>query len=253
MEWDSVAPLGESSRLGSPSLREGKETRASVAERVVVALRTALFDGELEPGQQVNQYVWSERLGVSRAALREGLKILAASRLLEHDQNRGYFVANLSLPEMGELYWLRAQVEREVILACRRASVSEASILRFEYGGVAAALDANDSQGSLIAEGRFFFAIYDLSERQLLVREAKRLWDLAAIYRAPRRAVTMAVPEEIRRFRERKRQQLQAILEGDRFALAESVVSERRRMIEFFRAAPFVPTEIWPSDGLGAL
>jgi DNA-binding GntR family transcriptional regulator len=224
-------------------------TRAPVAERAVIALRTALLEGKLQPGEQVNQYVWSERLHVSRAALREGLKVLAASRLLEHDQNRGYFVADLSLSEMGELYWLRIAVEREVILACRRPTHAEALELQIEHDATVSAVATNNLQESLVAERKFYFAIYELSQRKLLVREAKRLWDLAAIYRTPTRALVMSMAGEVENFRDRKGRQLKAVLEGDRLALAESIVNERRRMIEFFRAGPFVPADEWPREG----
>lgn len=220
--------------------------RASVAERAVVALRQALFEGELQPGEQVNQYVWSERLHVSRAALREGLKILAASRLLEHDQNRGYFVANPSLSEMAELYWLRIVVEREVLLGCRRPSEAEAVQLLAEHDATVAAVTRRDPQESLAAERRFYFAIYDLSQRRLLLREARRFWDLAAVYRTASRTMAMSMNAGMEQFRDRKRRQLQAVLDGDRFTLAESVVNERRRMLELFQVEPFVPTDQWP-------
>lgn len=224
-----------------PSSSRQTRTRVPVAELAANALRAALLDGELRPGDPVNQYAWAERLGISRSALREGLKVLASSKVLEHDQNRGYRVATLSIPEMADLYWMRIVVEREVALATRRPTEPEAQELVAARKAIAAALLNGSARATMDAERVFSFAIYDLSARTLLVREAKRLWDLAAVYRSTVLEVALTQPDEVKRIHDRRNRQLQAALEGDRYSLAELIVNDRRIMIQHFQADAFLP------------
>ena len=242
-EQPSVTTPEEQLDPGSdPTLsRRGASDRMPVAERAAIALRTALFAGALQPGDHVKQYVWAEKLNVSRASLREGLKVLAGSRLLEHDRNRGYRVTNLSLSEMAELYWLRIAVEREVALGCKKPSEMQAEELRELHESRLAAYSDGNPHDIIAADRDFFFAVYDLSSRTLLLREAKRLWDLAAIYRQSAVEAALSARPERERLAQRREQQFEAVLEGDRFALAEFIVSDRRVMISYFNVDEFLP------------
>ena len=224
-----------------PRSRHYSREGAPVAEFAANAVRTALFDGELKPGDPVNQYVWADRLGISRSALREGLKVLTSSKVLDHDPNRGYRVAEMGLAEMAELYWLRIAVERESALGCKVPSEAEARDLVSARNTLVRAFETQDARSAIDAERTFMFQIYDLSARTLLAREAKRLWDLAAMYRSSVLELAVTRPDEVERLVRRRDQQLQAVLDGDRYALAELTVNERRSMIERFGASSFVP------------
>src|SRR5665213_289910 len=100
------------------------------AEHVANELREAIHRGSLDKGDQINQQEWADRLGVSRAALREGLEAVATQSLLTHDPNRGYFVSTLTTPQAAQLYWLRICIEREVMLTVRRPSEAESADLK---------------------------------------------------------------------------------------------------------------------------
>lgn len=158
--------------------------RANSAERVAVALRAAIVRGELVAGQHVRQEEWAQRLGVSRAPAREALKILVAERLLTYDTHRGYFVRELDVDQMTDVYLIRTLLETEVLRTIRWPSPDELTELRamgfqvvelVRYSGVHSALDAARA---------LMFAIFDLSRRQFLVNEVKRYWGIAEIYRA---------------------------------------------------------------------
>jgi DNA-binding GntR family transcriptional regulator len=226
----------------SRRIGHGPRDGIPAAEFAANAVRAALFDGELKPGDQVNQYVWADRLGISRSALREGLKILTGSKVLDHDPNRGYRVAEMGLAEMAELYWLRIAVDRENALSCRAPSEEEIVDLGEALGAIATAFENRDPLSATAAERNFMFKIYDLSERKLLAREAKRLWDLAAMYRSTglERAVTER-PEELERVLRRRTEELEAVKRADGYALAEMLVNDRRDMIKRFDAMAFFP------------
>ena len=86
-------------------------------EEVLALLRVEILSGSLQPGQQIVQDLLAEKFGVSRVPLREALKILEGEGQVTHHRHRGYFVAELSINDLHEVYRLRAILEREAVTA----------------------------------------------------------------------------------------------------------------------------------------
>ena len=85
-------------------------------DRAAATLRTAILDGELRPGQRVNQEAWAERAGVSLIPVREALRALAGEGLVTYRPRRGYAVTELDLAELEEVYRLRRLLETDALL-----------------------------------------------------------------------------------------------------------------------------------------
>jgi DNA-binding GntR family transcriptional regulator len=75
--------------------REG----AAATQLAVAALRTALFDGDLSPGQRLVESELAETYAVSRASVRAALIALTAEGLVERIPNRGARVRVVSVAE----------------------------------------------------------------------------------------------------------------------------------------------------------
>jgi DNA-binding GntR family transcriptional regulator len=75
--------------------REG----AAATELAITALRAALFEGELSPGQRLVESDLAETYGVSRASVRAALIALTADGLVERIPNRGARVRVVSVAE----------------------------------------------------------------------------------------------------------------------------------------------------------
>ena len=78
-------------------------------------LRLAIASGDLRPGEQVLQDALAERFGVSRVPLREALKILEGEGQVVYRPHRGYFVAELDLDDLREVYRIRDLLESEAV------------------------------------------------------------------------------------------------------------------------------------------
>jgi len=76
-------------------VREG----AAATQLAVTALRAALFEGDLSPGQRLVESELAEAYGVSRASVRAALIALAADGLVERVPNRGARVRVVSVAE----------------------------------------------------------------------------------------------------------------------------------------------------------
>ncbi len=81
------------------------------AEAVVDTLRATIFDGQLRPGDRLDETTWVTRLDISRNTLREGFRVLAHEHLVEHLPNRGVFVRRLSPKEARDVYRTRRLLE----------------------------------------------------------------------------------------------------------------------------------------------
>jgi DNA-binding GntR family transcriptional regulator len=76
-------------------VREG----AAATQLALSALRTALFEGDLSPGQRLVESELAEAYGVSRASVRAALIALTADGLVERIPNRGARVRIVSVTE----------------------------------------------------------------------------------------------------------------------------------------------------------
>ncbi|MBO9578859.1 MAG: GntR family transcriptional regulator [Microbacteriaceae bacterium] len=84
---------------------------APLREQVIGALRAAILDFRLTPGQRLVERELIEQLGVSRTTVREALRELTSEGLVTVVPQRGAVVAAPSLAEAEDLYEIRAVLE----------------------------------------------------------------------------------------------------------------------------------------------
>ncbi|HWK19236.1 MAG TPA: GntR family transcriptional regulator [Microbacteriaceae bacterium] len=84
---------------------------APLREQVIGALRAAILDFRLSPGQRLVERELIEQLGVSRTTVREALRELTSEGLVTVVPQRGAVVAAPSLDEAEDLYEIRAVLE----------------------------------------------------------------------------------------------------------------------------------------------
>ncbi len=86
-------------------------TNKPLREQVLDALRDAIVQGELKPGQPIIENEIAAQLGISRAPVREALQILNSEGLLETIPYHGTTVRALTRSDIEELYGLRSVLE----------------------------------------------------------------------------------------------------------------------------------------------
>lgn len=205
----------------------GRPVSASSAEltatsAVLSSLRGDLASGYLAPGDQIVQERLAERYGVSRAPLREALRLLESEGLVTHEPHRGYFVTSLSVADLDEVYRLRALLEAEAI-TIGVPRLSPADIDRIEAladlidaASIRSDLDAVTSQNRL-----FHFSIFEASRMPRLIRLLGQLWDATDAYRA----VYFSEPANRMRITAEHREIIAALREHD----TEAVVAAHAR------------------------
>ena len=106
--------MGNKSSIQVEPLR--KQTLSGI---VAKKLEEMILGGEILPGQRINESHLSRRFGVSRAPVREAIRHLEKSGIVEIRVNRGTFVRTVQIREVEELYDVRAVLDA---LACEKAA-----------------------------------------------------------------------------------------------------------------------------------
>ncbi|WP_435310271.1 GntR family transcriptional regulator [Primorskyibacter sedentarius] len=139
--------------------------RVTMAETIADSVAKAISVGVLSPDERVKETALAERVGVSRAPIREALKILHAQGIVTADSSRGFRVASFDERTIEKVLEVRLALEtillRDAILSWRendpKASVLDIPISRMREAAKnndrAASLDADLSFHRAIAEG----------------------------------------------------------------------------------------------------
>ena len=89
----------------------GKIERGALSEKVASILRRAIIEGKLMPGEHLPEIWLSKKLGVSRAPIREALRILEIEGLVEIILQKGARVRELTAKDIESIYELRSTLD----------------------------------------------------------------------------------------------------------------------------------------------
>ena len=154
-------------------------------EQVLREVRQLIASGELKAGQQVKQDTLSAQLGVSRVPLREALKVLEGEGQVVYHPHRGYFVAELSVDDLVEVYRIRALLEEEALsVAIPLMTDEDLEFIADLADDVRSASTSGDVAAISAANRRFHFAMFECSNMPRLVRIIRTLWDATDAYRS---------------------------------------------------------------------
>jgi len=146
------------------------------ADQLVQVLEDEIASGLQPPGTRLEEVALAARFGVSRTPVREALRLLSASGLIELRPRRGAVVATLSLERLVEMF--EAMAELEAIcgrLAARRMSDAERRELERCHALCGEAAASADTDSYYWRNAAFHGAIYAGSHNSYLAEEARKL------------------------------------------------------------------------------
>ena len=157
----------------------------TAAEHALRRLRAAIVAGELAPGQRVLQEEIAERLGLSLAPVREALRVLEQEGQVSYRPRRGYFVTELNIDDLEEIYELRRILEaRAARLALPALDDDALDRVQAAARACETAAQAGDVAAELEANRRFHFGLLEAPGRPHTMRLIRLLWDSTEAYRA---------------------------------------------------------------------
>lgn len=172
-------PTGDATVIEQPESKN--RTRA---DAVRIRLTEEIVTGTLLPGERLDEITLAARFEVSRTPVREALRELAASGLIEWRPRQGAVVASISIGEMVGLFEMMAEFEGIAgRLSARRMTDKERSSLREDHNAFEPHAKRGDREKYQAFNHRFHVAIYNGSHNQYLIAQATALYDRLASYR----------------------------------------------------------------------
>ncbi|WP_262703144.1 MULTISPECIES: GntR family transcriptional regulator [Streptomyces] len=157
----------------------------TMAQHALDELRRAIVSGRYRPGQRVLQEEIAESLGVSLAPVREALRALEQEGQVVYRPRRGYFITELRVADLREIYALRQLLEERAVRQSLPA-LDEDAVERIALAArdCAEAAGRGDVAAELEANRRFHFNILESADQPHTVRLIRLLWDSTEPYRA---------------------------------------------------------------------
>ncbi|MGI3167783.1 GntR family transcriptional regulator [Pseudooceanicola sp. C21-150M6] len=168
-------------------------SRDGLVDRVADTLVGAILSGSIGPGEHLAESTIAKQMDLSRAPVREALRLLESSGLVEYRANRGFFVQVISAESVSNLYELRivletaairrlAETNAEAALPALQAQVAELYRLADEGADMMAHVSADMQFHRLICEGsgnHRFLQVFDqiANETKLGLLVIGRLYD----------------------------------------------------------------------------
>ncbi len=175
--------LCERGELGRKTLSTaGRQTQTgglegpAIEEQVHGALSRALFEGRLTPGAKLPEHRLAAIFGVSRERIRKVLHRLVAERWLEAIPQRGVFVPNPTVEEIGRIYLAHRVFEAGVIAElARRPSGAMLDRIEAHLKEERAAVERGDRAASVRLSGEFHLMLVDSLDNPELSRFLREL------------------------------------------------------------------------------
>lgn len=191
------------------SLMPVQARRESTSDLVYTALREAIVNRELEPGERVTEAGLAEQLHVSKTPVREALLRLEHVGLVEPDTRRGGRVARPSAEAIRTAYEVRIALECEAARLAAQASLLPHTPNLTSF--------ARADEGSVTRHSRaFHLEIAQMTGNDRLLQMVQDAIDLASALHGP----STSRAEVSSRFEEEHSQIATAVLSHDETAAA---------------------------------
>jgi DNA-binding GntR family transcriptional regulator len=171
-------------------------------EAAFLALRDAIEEGRLRPGERLLLSRLIEELGMSPTPIREALRLLQAQGLAVYQPHQGMVVADYSPDSVEEVSRIRAELEPLAVeLAVERADAAQVAEMREAHEALRAAQEGPGPRSDAATLNAAWHAtVYRHAGSPLLTEFISRLWagvPVEAVWRSRRAARSLEEHEEI--------------------------------------------------------
>lgn len=176
------------------------------------ALEDEIASGRYAPGARLEEIALADRFGVSRTPIREALRLLSSSGLVEIRPRRGAVVAEMSLDRLIEMFETMAEMEAVCgRLAARRMTKSERAELVGHHNQCQVAFETGDPDVYYEANARYHATIYNGTHNTFLAEEVRRLRNRLQAHRR----LQLRAPDRVRDSLDEHAGITEAIVGGD--------------------------------------
>jgi DNA-binding GntR family transcriptional regulator len=198
------------------------------ADRLADEIAASVLSGEFKPGLRLDEKTLAERYAVSRTPVREALRQLASTGLIDIKPRRGATVVRTTSAQLETLFGAMAEIEA----TCARLSALSMTPLERRrlsslHGSMHELVVRNDGDGFVEANLAFHTQIYDGAHNSVLADFATGLRRRLAPFRRAQFRTKGRLP----RSHEEHRKVVEAILVGDA-AAAHAAMFHHMSLVE---------------------
>lgn len=164
--------------------RPGKAKTGTRTDDLRDQLEEEIIEGRLAPGQRLDANEIAQRFSVSRTPVREALRSLASSGLVEIRARQSAVVATLTIPTLMEMFEVMAELEGLCVrLACRRITPEQIVALKQAHEACIESFRQENPEAFYANNKVFHETIYAASHNQYLEQTTRSVRNAVAPYR----------------------------------------------------------------------
>jgi DNA-binding GntR family transcriptional regulator len=191
-------------------------------ELVFDALRNAILDGVIKPGERLLENQLAEELGVSRTPVREAIRKLELEGFAVILPRKGAYVSEISFKDVREVYEIRAALEALASgLAAERVMDNEVEEMERRLIAESANLENEDNSLTVEADVDLHELIYKATRNEKLISLISNLKE--QVYRL--RSTSITLPGRKKRSLDEHKRIVEAIAEHN-IKLAQRLAHE---------------------------
>lgn len=153
-----------------PNLRK----RLTTPDHLANALRAAIYDGQFEDNEELNQVELAEFFGVSRVPVREALRQLQAEGLVQSIAHHRTVVSGMTVPQIVEAFEMRAVLEAHLMIKAGKR-LDDADIQKLRKICKDCARIKSYGPDWVLKNWEFHSLIYDRAESPAMVDLVQRI------------------------------------------------------------------------------
>jgi DNA-binding GntR family transcriptional regulator len=148
-------------RGGEFAESSGELEASTQAERLAGSIADLVLSGEFAPGLRLDETALADRFGVSRTPVREAIRLLASTGLIDVKPRRGARVANATSAQLETLFGAMAEIEATCArLAAMSMTPIERRRLQSKHEAMATLVLRDDREAYAAANIDFHTQIY---------------------------------------------------------------------------------------------
>lgn len=143
-------------------------------EQLADALREAIMQGRLKPGERVIESRWARKLGAAQASVREAINLLMAAGFLVKDAGRSARVVRYAEEDVSRIFEVRGALEG---LAAQLATAGKADLSHLDaaLNAMQKAARRGDMRAVIQSDLAFHLALAEASGNDQLIEISTRL------------------------------------------------------------------------------
>ena len=156
-----------------------KPEKMDLAQKAYHSIRQMLFYNEIIPGQKIKYQDLADKIGVSITPVIHALKWLEFKNIVSHEPNRGYFVNEVSLKEITEIYDTRLLLEVSLVPdIIKHCDLESMKALERAFAAYQKAVNEENYYSRLMTDMKFHLTLASISRCQIQVKMLHELFDI---------------------------------------------------------------------------